>query len=201
MASWVRVKYWGQVSAVTGAPWAFSWRMISTLPAVEMWQKVQRHAGLQRQHPVPHDHQLFRNGRAAGDAQLFGNLTLVDGVVLHHLLILLVTEDGHAAGAGLFQRFPHEGRAHDGHAVIGERRRTGSFQGGEVVQLLPLLSRRHRRDGQDADAGTHRFRPLQQVLHQLRRVHHRFGVGHTGDGGEATGGGGSVPVWMSSFSV
>ena len=152
---------------------------------------MQGHAGLQRQHPVPHDHQFFRNGRAAWDAQLLGNLSLVDSIVLYHVLVLLVTEDGHAPGAGLFQGFPHEGGAHDGHTVVGERRRTGGFQGGEVVQLLPLLSRRHRCDGQDADTRTHCFRSLQHILHQLRRVHHRFGVGHTGNGSKAAGGGSS----------
>ena len=141
-------------------------------------------AGLLGQHGVPGHHQLLGDGGPAGQPQLPGDPALVHRVVLHHVRVLAVGEDGQLLPVGQDQAVPHQVGVLHRHPVVGQGHRPGLLQGLEVGELLPRLPHRHRPDGPDVDAaGLGRL--LLDVVHPLRAVGGGPGIGHTGDGGKA----------------
>ncbi len=88
--------------------------------------------------------------------------------------------EGFAHGEGL----AHDLRIHHRQPVIGEADRAGFDQHCHFGQLLTLHAFRDGRIGADIDIAGFQ-RPLLQEGEDGDVVHHRLGVGHSGDGGDA----------------
>ena len=146
-------------------------------------------AGLLRQHGVPHDHDLLRDGGAALHPQLAGDAPLIHRPVAHHGGVLTVAQDGQLHPLGVDQGVPHQiGVVHIA-AVVGQGGGAGLFQRVRVGELFPPQAHGDRAHRIDMDpvglAGL-----LADILDLLRAVHHRIGVGHTGHGRYSPPGGG-----------
>ena len=98
-------------------------------------------SGFLGQHHIPHHLQFLGDGGAAGEAQLAGDFTLVNGVVAHHVPIFAVVQNGQTQGAGLLHGLAQQGQVLDGDAVVGEggyARFPKSLEVGEGFALLTL---------------------------------------------------------------
>jgi len=150
---------------------------------------VQHRPSVFRQQEVPGDHDLLGDSGYARQAQFRGGQPFVHGPAGGEGEILAVGHHGHSEGMGVFQRPAHDGAVHDGFAVIGKGDGPRLLEIPELRQGIPLGTKRNGGDGIDMD---------EVRLPGLAEDEFRYGaivvdgigIGHTGHGGEAPGGGG-----------
>ena len=146
-------------------------------------------AGLLRQHGVPHDYDLLRDGRAPLHPQLAGDAPLIHRPVTHHGGVLTVAQDGQFHPLGVDQGVPHQvGVVHIA-SVVGQGGGPSLFQGVRVGKFLSPQAPGDCAHGVDMDSvGLGGL--LTNILDLLRTVHHWVSVGHAGHGCNSTPGGG-----------
>ena len=141
-----------------------------------------------RQQHVARDHDLFRGGRNALQAQPSGDEALVHDAARRKCRILAVVGDGDVERARVLEGGAHEMTRHDRFAIIGDGDGAGSNHFAELGEPLPSLA-----DGNGADrmharqAGAPRLTDDESDGRLV--VGHGIGIRHRADGSEPTRGG------------
>ena len=136
------------------------------------------------QHSVAHQQQLLGYRRASFIAQLSGQSAFIHHARAHQVAIFTMGQDRQPRRLHTDQRFTHDFRVHQRHAVIAQRCCPSREQILHISNLLALHAQRHR---------THRVGPhlgaahgaIVKIRHALRSVNNRAGVGHGQNAGHA----------------